>query len=56
MLTKFRSKKNKIRTACTTEGENRTIDMKIRVEDLQERGQGDDPGVDRRRELKWILN
>jgi hypothetical protein len=56
MLTRITSKKYKIRTACTTEGEERTIDMKIRVEDLKERGHVEDPGVDRKRELKWILN
>jgi len=30
--------------------------MKIRFEDLKERGHVKDSGVDRRKELKWILN
>jgi hypothetical protein len=42
--------------ACTTKGEERKIDMKIRFEDLKGRGHVEDPGVDGRRELKWILN
>jgi hypothetical protein len=41
--------------ACTTKGEGKT-DMKIRFEDLKERGHVKDFGVDRRKELKWILN
>jgi hypothetical protein len=42
--------------ACTTKGEEITIDMKTRFEDLKERGHVEDSGVDRRGELKWILN
>jgi len=41
---------------CTTKGEERKIDIKNRFEDLKERGHVKDSGVDRRKELKWILN
>ena len=56
MAIKIRSYKDKIRMACTTKGEERKIDMKIRFEDLKERGHMGYSGVDWKRELKWILN
>jgi len=56
MVTKIRSKKGKIRMAYTTKGGERRNDIKNRLEDLKERGHVKDSGVDRRKELKWILN
>jgi len=56
MITKIRSNKDKIRIACTTKGEERKIDIKIQFQDLKERGHVKDSGVDRRKELQWILN
>ena len=52
MAIKIRSKKDKIRMACTTKGEERKIDIKIRFEDLKERGHVGYSGVDWKRELK----
>jgi len=49
---KIRPKKDKIRMACTTKGEETKIDMKIRFEDLKERGHVGYSGVDWKRELK----
>ena len=56
MITRIKSKKDKIRMAWATKGEERIIDMKIRFEDLLERGHVKDSVVDRRRVLKWVLN
>ena len=41
--------------ACTTKGEEKT-DMKIRFEELKERGHVKDSCVDQRKELTWIFN
>jgi len=56
MITRIKSKKDKIRMAWATKGEERIIDMKIRFEDLMGRGHVKVSVVDRRRELKWVLN